>query len=83
MRFTRLNKSIDCYIEIYVMESFRYAIGDCSFDYGFFLNASSGSIESRNFDGFRVGIVAACRGPMDFRMVRERAYDEGGTKRGC
>lgn len=40
-------------------------------------------MKSRSFDGFKVGIVAACRGPMDFRMVRERAYDEGGTKRGC
>lgn len=39
--------------------------------------------KSRSFDGFKVGIVAACPGPMDFRMVRERAYDEGGTKRGC
>lgn len=48
-----------------------------------FKNTSWENMKSRSFDGFKVGIVAACPGPMDFRMVRERAYDEGGTKRGC
>lgn len=62
----------------------RCAIGGCSFDRDFILKIQAEKTwNGVVLTGFKVGIVAACRGPMDFRMVRERAYDEGGTKRGC